>query len=395
LSGAEKRAGVPVLNGIKFFVERHPKLDGFDVSLVSADDSANGRTSPKQGVSNLQAFIADPRLVAVIGPLSSSVARKEIPVANAAGLALIAPAAGSPCLTKDVFLPSGLNPARTPISCNDAGLPSASELRPNTTNNFFRLTTTDQLQASAAAEFTFRNLHAIRVAAISDHETYGEGLVAAFTARFQSLGGSVVGHLDADLKAQPDASGFLKGMKTAGAQAIYFGGFERGCSIRAQMKSIFDVGEATPFIGGDGIALDPACVKDAGTNTTGIYGTVPVAYADSLPGAADMIRAFKAAYSSPTDYGPYTMVAYDATAVLYAALDEAIRAAGGRLPQRGAVVTQLAGIAGLAGVTGNLGFDSAGDTTNRVVSIFEASGSDPKAPWNLVATADYRQALPY
>ena len=50
---------------------------------------------------------------------------------------------------------------------------------------------------------------------------------------------------------------------------------------------------------------------------------------------------------------------------------------------------------GLAGVTGPLGFDSNGDTTNRVVSIFEAAGADPRAPWKLVDSVDYSARLPY
>jgi branched-chain amino acid transport system substrate-binding protein len=395
LSGAEKRAGIPVLNGVKFFVQRHPTLDGFDVTVVQSDDAAHGRTSPSQGVTNIQGFIADPTLVAVIGPLSSGVARKEIPIANFAHLAMVTPATGSQCLTRDVFLDAGLSPSRTAITCMDAALPPASDLRPTGTNNFFRLTTTDELQGAAAADFAFKTLHVTRVAAISDHETYGEGLAAAFTARLQKLGGTVVGHLDADLKTQPDTTPFLKGMKGVAAQAIYFAGFERGCAIRAQMKSVFDSGESTPFIGADGIALDPVCVKEAGTNALGIYGTVPIAYADNLASAADTIRAFKVAYPGPGDYSPYTMAGYDAAAVVYAALDRAIQSAGGRLPTRAAVTAEVAATAGFSGVTGLLGFDSAGDTTNRVVSIFEAASSDPRGRWKPVTSVDYTAALPY
>ena len=89
------------------------------------------------------------------------------------------------------------------------------------------------------------------------------------------------------------------------------------------------------------------------------------------------------------------MVAYDATAILYAALDQAARAAGGQLPTRAQVLAGLTRISGLAGATGSLGFDAAGDTTNRVVSVFEAPGSDARAAWRLAGTVDYSARLPY
>jgi len=180
LSGPEARAAAPALYGMKFFVERHPTIDGFDVSLRTADD----RGDPSLGAANVRAFLTDPKLVAMLGPFDAAVARQEIPVANAADFAMVSPATSNPCLTRDVFTPARLNPARTVITCKQAGLPAASDLRPNKTNNFFRLTTTDDLQGAAAADYAFRKLHVLRAGVISDHEAYGQGLVYAFSARF-------------------------------------------------------------------------------------------------------------------------------------------------------------------------------------------------------------------
>jgi branched-chain amino acid transport system substrate-binding protein len=386
---------VPALNGIKFFVQTHPMLDGFTVVLTIADDAGGGWPNPNRGVTNLEGFVGDSNLLAMIGPFDAAVARKEIPVANVAGLAMISPATSNPCLTRNVFMPALLNPARTAISCQSAGLPSASELRPEHNNNFFRLTTTDELQGAAAADYAFKKLHIVRAAALSDHEAYGQGLVDAFSARLTSLGGTVVGHFDLG-PAKPDAGAFLSNMKSGGAQAVYYGGTMRGgCVIRAQMKALFPAGEATPFLGGDGIAQDPECVKAAGDNSAGIYATVPIVDAGSRPGAATMIHDFKTSFGSTADFGPYTIVAYDATAVLYAALDRAIRDSGASLPSRAKVTSELAQTSGLAGATGTLGFDSAGDTTNRVVSIFEATGADPRTPWKPVGAEDYSARLPY
>lgn len=396
LSGAEGAVGRPALNGVRFYVQQHPTLGGFDVSVISADDAAGGKTSPDRGASNVRRFLSDSNLVAMIGPLDSAVARKEIPIANSADLAMVSPATSSTCLTRDTFLPAMLTPTRQTISCAAAGLVPASSLRPSRLINYFRLATTDDLQGPAAADYAFNTLHVLRAAVISDREAYGQGLATAFTARLQALGGTVVGHLELN-SSNPDATPFLSAMKAAGVQAIYFGGstMEQGCTIRGAMKSIFPPGEATPFLAGEGIADDPTCVKEADGNAVGIYAAVPIVDASSRPAAAATIAAFKASFGSTSDYGPYTMLSYDATAVLYAALGRAIHVSGGQLPDRGNVISQLSVTSGFDGTTGTIGFDSAGDTTNRIVSLFEPGSSDPRAAWKLVTAIDYSSKLPY
>ncbi len=372
-------------------------LAGFSVSLVVRDDTTGGTAEPPLGATNLSSLAADPLVMGVIGPLDSSVARAEIPVANQAQLAMVSPATSSPCLTKSDYLPAALNTARVAISCKDAGLMGAAELRPTGVNNFFRLATTDDLQGPAAADFAYKTLKLLRVATISDHEGYGQALAAGFATRFRALGGSVVGRTDADLSGTFDLTAFLKRMKADGAQAIYFGGVSdhRACSIRAQMATVFDPGEAAPMLGGDGIAQDPVCIQDAGSNAAGIFATVPVPNPDDLVGARPAIAAFKAAYPNPADLGLYTMLAYDAAAVLYTAIERAIKASGGGLPPRGNVISQLSATQAFAGVSGEFGFDPNGDTTRRVLSVFESPAGDPRSPWKPAGQVDYTGALPY
>ena len=395
LSGAEGRAGTPTLNGVRFYVHQHPVLDGYHVEVSARDDAVNGVHNAKLGAQNVSALIADPLVMGIIGPLDASVARAAIPLANQAHLTMISPSTSNRCLTKEPFLPAGLSPSRVPISCQAASLPSPATLRPTSTNNFFRLAATDELQGAAAADFSYKNLHLRRVAVLSDHEAYGQGLADSFRARFTNLGGLVVLYLDFAASGTADLGAFFKQAKGDGAQAIYFGGVtaNKGCVIRAQMAAVFGAGAATPYLGGDGIAEDPACVRDAGSNAAGIYATVPIADPSRQAASQANATAFKAAYKSSSDYGPYTMLAYDATAILYDALDRAITAAAGKVPSRQAVVDNVA----LTGTGANrpYGFDPAGDTTHPVVSIYEAQGSDPAAAWPWVGAIDYSSRLPY
>jgi len=123
--------------------------------------------------------------------------------------------------------------------------------------------------------------------------------------------------------------------------------------------------------------------------------TVPAAAADAIPTAQPVIAAFKAQYGNPADYGPYTIAAFDSTGVLYAAVDRAIRAAGGKLPGRDNVINELSATTAYAGAGGTFGFDGAGDTTLRVVSLFESTSTDPNTPWTWVKAVDYSASLPY
>lgn len=397
LTGLERRAGLTTLNGINFFVHRHQVLDGFTIVIDARDDAAGVSPGTSSGLQNINAFIANPRVLAMIGPIDSNLARAEIPVANPAHLAMVSPTTSSRCLTKEPFLPVALNPLRTIITCKSAGLPSPADLRPTGINNYFRLSTTDDLQGPAAADYASGRLHMLRIAVLSDREAYGQGLANSFASRFNKLGGSVVDRRELDPSNTADVTAFLQRARRDGAQGLYYGGTSSngGCSVRSQMAGVFEAGDAAPFLGGDGIALDPVCVRDAGTNVTGIYATVPAIDAERLDSAKPVLQAFKSDYGRPRDLGPFTLAAYDATGVVYDALDRAIKGAGGNMPFRDWVVTQLASTTRFHGATGTFGFDSTGDTTLRVVSIFEPAASQPMTTWTWVDSVDYSATLPY
>src|ERR1700687_1804320 len=165
LTGIEARAGMTTLNGVSFFVGRHPTLDGFNIVVDARDDPAGA--TPSRGVKNLEAIIADPQVLAMIGPFDEDVARAQIPLANRAHLPLVSVTTSSRCLTKEPFLPASLNPMRTTISCKAAGLPSPAEPRPTGVNNYFRLSPTDDLQGPAAADYAAKRLHLNRFAVLS------------------------------------------------------------------------------------------------------------------------------------------------------------------------------------------------------------------------------------
>lgn len=341
----------------------------------------------------MQELIADSTVLGVVGTFDSGIARASIPLANSVNLAMISPANTNPCLTKNAYTPGFLRASGQDVSCKDAGLPSPADLRKDhpDKNNYFRLATTDDLQGPANSLYAYNTLHLTKMAVISNNSVYGKGIADTFSAEFTKLGGQVVLRQDYDPKNTNDFKPFLTNAKNDGAQAVYYGGLaaDKGCVIRQQMTGIFPTGEATPFLGGDGIAQDPSCTKDAGQNALGIFGTVASVNPDQAPTASSTIAAFKQAYPNHSDYGSYTMVAYDCTGVIVTAIDKAIKANGGNMPTREAVRANIAATSGYAGVTGTIGFDQNGDNSAKIVSLYEDVSTDPNADWKYIRAYDF------
>jgi branched-chain amino acid transport system substrate-binding protein len=396
LSGAEASQGTPTKNGVLFYISQHPTIDGFTLKVVSKDYAVNGSPDAARGAATMQEFIADSTVLGVVGTFDSGVARAEIPLANQASLAMISPANTNPCLTKTVYTPGVLRAAGTDITCKAAGLPAPADLRaahPDK-NNYFRLATTDDLQGPANSLYAYNTLKLRKVGVISNNSVYGKGIADTFSAEFVKLGGTVVQRQDYDPANTNDFKTFLTSAKKNGAQGVYYGGLaaDKGCVIRQQMIGIFPVGEATPFLGGDGIAQDPTCTRTAGQNALGIFATVASVNPDQVPSAASTIAAFKAAYPTKSDYGSYTMVAYDCAGVIIAAIDRAIKANNGNMPTREAVRAEIAKTSGYAGVTGTVGFDANGDDSAKIVSLYEDKSSDPNADWAYIRAYDFNGA---
>ncbi len=367
-SGAEASNGIPTLNGVKFAVQQAGTVDGFTLAVDNHDDAPAGAHDPAVGANNVRAMIADSTVLGMIGPFNSSVAKVEIPIANAASLAMISPANTNPCLTKDI-------PA-----CHTSGGYLPADLRPSGTNNYFRVAATDDHQGSAMADYIFKTLNVTKIGVVDDAEIYGKGLADAFAAQFTKDGGTVVdGVQDVDTKNTASFSALLNKFKTDGATAVYFGGTDsnKGCVIRQQSKGIFDSASSV-FGGGDGI-VTTQCLSDAGDQVGNMYGSIAAVDATKLPGAQATIAAFKAAYAGANDFGGYTMPAYAATKVLIAAIKKAIEANGGNMPSRAQVVSALGSLAPVDTPLGPTSFDSNGDTTQQIITIYQTlttGGSD-------------------
>jgi branched-chain amino acid transport system substrate-binding protein len=387
-SGADGQDVLPIQLGEAFAIARVGSVKGYALKYATSDDAVNGAHDPQKGLQNLQTMLADPKLLAMIGPSDSAVARAEIPSANAANLAIVSPVNTDQCLTVGA-------------GCT---LPRAYEL-PTGVNNYFRIAANDSLSGPAMADFAYDRLGLRTIAVWDDQETFGVLAADGFSAEFTRVGGKVVARRGFNFTpsgsacengcaiATPDFRPWLRQAKAAGAEAIYAGAVADldGCVARAQSQGIFD--SSSDYLGfGNveepefGIAT-AGCIRDAGQMATDhMYATLGVGAAELNPDAQPIIAAYKAKYPDPASVSSGTFAGYDSAMILIDAIGRAIDANGGRLPTRHQVLLQVAQTANFHGLTGTFTFNAAGDPTAPTLQVVQNRGGAWVPVTNLVVS---------
>jgi branched-chain amino acid transport system substrate-binding protein len=368
ISGADASIGLPTEHGVQFAVEQEDAVKGFRLAFVGMDDALQGRPDRGRGVQNLRQLIANPRVLGVVGPLDSSVAAAELPVANRAQLAMISPSNEADCLT------------RPKPDCGQTAGYSPQSLRPTGRNTYFRTAASAGLQGSAMADFAIDTLKVGRFAVWDDRQPNGSSAAAAFAREVAARGGQVVSRQSYDPGAKPRFTDLLLDGKRQGAQAFYVGATAgtQGCVARSQMASVFPDAADVYWLGPQGMA-NARCIADAGAMADDhVYATQGLADAQANPQAAATIEAYRKVFPKPADLGPYTFGAYDDADVLIDAIGRAIDANGGDMPSRRQVVDALSSTRDFKGLTGTIAFDPNGDLVAPSVEIQRVSAATPQ-----------------
>ena len=353
-------SALPFEHAIDFAIRSRSTIEGYSVAYWPLDNSLGAQQSQLRGRGNVRRMIADPSVLGMVGPFSSFVGRIEIPEANRAHLAMISMTTTSSCLTLAIRV------------CQ----PTAAELRPTGTNNFFRLPAPDPAQGKAMAAYAATKLGLRRVAAFNEFGPEGAEYIKQFSDEFASKGGTVVYQQELD-DSTSDFSAFFTQAKLRRADAVYAVANVSGnaCKAAAQMTKSMP---GAVFLGTDGISLDNECLRDIGPTPPAIWATSPTvdAIANPDPAVKDLVNAYLKAYpaASTADLFPnvtaYTFAAFDCARILIDAIGRAIKANGGKLPSRMQVVTALAQTKDFVGVTGTYSFDQNGDAVKPMMSIY-------------------------
>ncbi|MFF5446502.1 bifunctional serine/threonine-protein kinase/ABC transporter substrate-binding protein [Streptomyces sp. NPDC012888] len=344
LSGDLASMGTGIRNSADLAVRtanRTRHVPGVKFEIKALDDGAD----PAKGGPNAAVFAADSRVLAVVGPLNSGVARTMAEPLARADLVNVSPANTDPALTLGPDWAAG------------------SKSRPHRT--YFRTVAHDVDQGPSAARHLHGEARRTKVHVVDDRSSYGTGLTSGFRAEFTRLGGTVVGTDQVD-PAQDDFSGLAAKVRASGADAVYFGGYHTTAGpLSRQLKQ---AGVNVPLMGGDGIfdqqylTPDPKPEGDLATQ-------IGVPAQDTPRGAAFLAQYREAGYPEEAGwYGPY---AYDAAWAVIEAVGTVAKAHGGTLPAdaRAKMPKAVAGVA-FDGVTGRVAFDAYGDTVNRRLTVY-------------------------
>jgi branched-chain amino acid transport system substrate-binding protein len=357
---------VTLEHAVQLAVQQNQDL-GSGYTLRDLDYSESPDTTaqqdPRQATKNVTQMVQTPCILGMVGPVSSHVAAVEMPITANAGLAMVSPANTMPGLTLRLY-------------AADYGL-AFDHLHPaGKPTNYFRIIVNDAFQGRELAELASHQppvgLGARNAFVVDDHTPYGEVVAGGFTQEFLSQGGAIVGTDGIPVGGTARIAELAARIVAASPDVVCFGGDGNGggALLQAQLAA---AGYAGLFVGGDGIAQDPAFLAQAGaTADHEVYAINPVSDSSHLSSgaAARLLHDFQARYPGE-DVDGYGANAYDAAMVLITAMKNLIRA--GKAVTRQHVLDQVQHIQ-YAGVTGHVSFDHNGDNANGVFSLYTVQG---------------------
>jgi branched-chain amino acid transport system substrate-binding protein len=358
LSGGLSALGLGIKNSASLAVDEANEkctVKGYKLVLGAEDDQAN----PQIGAQAATKLSSDPNVVGVIGTLNSSVAQNVQPILKSKNIAMISPANTNPTLTRGQdFLTA---PKRD-------------------FENYFRVCATDDLQGPFAANYLVNKAGKKKVAIITDGKTYGDGLAAEFRKQLETLGGSVVASEKVGEK-DTDFSGVIAKITPSAPEAVFYGGeYPAAGPLSKQMK---DAGLNVPLFGGDGI-FDDDFIELGGKE--GDLATSVGAPTETL----DSAKAFVEAYGKknyPEGYSAYGAFSYDATNALLVSLGKTLGDNGTWGEDQRAKLLENIGSYSTQGATGEVKFDQYGDSTNKLLTVYQVTGGK----WSAAETGTFEK----
>ena len=359
LSGDLAALGLGIQNSVDLAIQQaNESGDLGNVTLVL--DAQDDQATPDVGQQAASLLSDDETVFGVVGPLNSSVALSVAPVLASAGITEISPANTGPSLTL------GEDWATAPARVWDT---------------YFRTCTTDIAQGGFAATYVYDTLGLTSVAIIHDQKAYGAGLIGVFEDAFVALGGTIT-TTEVINPDEDDYSSVVGTVAATNPELVYYGGeYPQAGPLATQLLA---GGVTVPLMGGDGI-FDPAFIELSGGGREGDTATSIGAPTADLESAAQFVADYEAAgFNEP--YAAYGAQSYDAANALIeslkAALAEDPEASGDDL--RAAVLAAMADVE-YEGATGTVAFDENGDTTNRLLTVYEVQGGE----WAVVTTGEF------
>ena len=334
LSGDLQLYGLDNLRSVELAVEdRGGELLGHPIDLKTEDSLC----SKEGGTTAASKIVADPQIVAIIGPTCSGAAASAIEVMSESGLVMISGSSSAPSLTS-------------------VGGERGSDWQPG----FLRTAQNDALSGRAAATFAFEVLGVTKAATIDDGDPYTRGLADTFQQVFTELGGEIV--LAAVVnKGDTNMQPVLTAVARSEAELVFFPVFQpEGDYIVLHAREVEGLENIT-LMSAEGLYQDSfiETVDQAGVGLHLVIPTTPEG-----PAYDAFVSKYEAKYEEAPTQIYYTHT-YDAANMLLNAID-AVALEDGKVDGtlhigRQALRDALYATAGYQGLTGSLTCDEYGD----------------------------------
>jgi branched-chain amino acid transport system substrate-binding protein len=311
LTGKEASFGQSSHHGIAMAFEEINAAGGVlgrKIELFTEDD----QTMPGQSATVAKMLIARDKVIALLGEVSSGRSLEAGPVAQAAKVPMIAPAATNPKVTQ-------------------------------TGNYVFRVCFIDPFQGTVMAKFALNDLKARNVAVISSvSNAYSVGLAKYFRETFTAGGGTIAveqkySEGDKDFRAQVTA------VKAAGVDGVFVPGYYTEAALIVRQAR--EQGITVPFFGGDGWVA-PQLLEIGGEAMNGCYYSTHFSSEDNAPVVREFVRKYKERWGGETP-DAFGALGYDTAYVLVDAIKRAGSTDGPKLRAALAATKDFSGVTGL------------------------------------------------
>jgi len=348
LTGADAEGAILIRNGAMMAVDEANAaggVAGYKIKLMVLDDGTTsaGQYDPAQSATNARKLVADPNVVANVGPEMSGSGKAMAAILSQGDLATITPSSTNPDITDPKF---------------------ASQFVPKGRAIYFRTVTTDAYQGPNMANYFAKSLNVKKVYVLDDGGAYGVGMANAFEAQARKNGTTVLGHDQLDPK-EADYTTILTKIKGLNPDALYYGGTAlAGVKLAKQSYTIL------PNIikaGGDGAYGAPMLKGSGFPAMEGWYATIAAPYIADNPDVQPWIKRYTEKYKQGP--GAYSFTAYDGMLVI---LDAIKRVAESGKPVTRSAVRDAIQATELKTLQGVVSFDQYGDIKSRTVSVFKA-----------------------
>jgi branched-chain amino acid transport system substrate-binding protein len=312
-------------------------IKGIKVEHIMGDDAMD----PAQGLNVAHKFVADKKMLGVVGPPMSHIAQATLKIYGQANLATITTAA------------------------------SKGELTDQGYKHFFRVNARNDAHGWNCALFLHRELNAKRVAVLNEKTAYNVNIAKETIAGLKKLGVTEIMQ-DTIVGGSKDFSPVLTKVKSFKPDVIFFVATtapDQAIGVR-QAK---ELGIDAVWFGTEGARDKKDFIQAAEGAAEGayVYHFAPDIYA--IPAAQGYVKKFESTYGVLSGFGP---PAYEAMNILLTVIDQA--AADGQI-SREEVVEKLHQVKGYQGILGfPVTFDAKGDLEGGATYFFQVQGDDFK-----------------